>query len=76
VLFENLSNEINSESCKTVFVGNHKCNDFAAHCSVQYGCKTFSLVIETASDVFDDFGFRVFLLQVFDLPFEVVFLFS
>jgi hypothetical protein len=50
VLLKNLSNEVDLKSCKTVSVGNHKCDVSSRHRSFQNGFKTFSFEVESTAD--------------------------
>ena len=64
--------EFTSESRQSVAVGNHNMDAITPHCSFQNGFKTFTFEVESAANVFDDFGLRVLLLHEGDLPFKVI----
>jgi hypothetical protein len=72
----NLFDEFNPKSCKSVSVGNHNVELIAAHCAFQKGCKSFPFEVETAADIFDNFSGGIFSPHEFDLSFKVVALFG
>jgi hypothetical protein len=66
--------KVKAEPCKAVAVGNHNCELIALQAAFQYGFKTFPIEVESAGDVGDNFGVRLFGFKVGNLSLQIVFL--
>lgn len=66
--------EFKSEPAQPVFVSDNQLFDLSAHDALQYGEKSFSLKVEAAADVGNDFVIRELLFEESGLSREIVFL--
>jgi len=69
---DNGFNESKGDATQSVSVGNHKSSDAPLQAFVQNGLETFSIPVETGTDVFDDDMVWEFLLEELDLSLEVI----
>lgn len=67
-------NEFEAETSQSVPVADNNRETFASHCAFQYGTKTFSLEVESAPNVSNDFAIRVAFSEIGGLSVEVGFL--
>ena len=66
--------EFKSESAKSISVGNHNFELMSLPTSFQYGFKSFSFVVKSGANIFDDFCSWESFLEIFGLSSEVWFL--
>jgi hypothetical protein len=57
-------------------VGNHNCKLVALDAAFQYGFKPFAFEIESAANVGDNFGVRLFRFEVGNLSLQIALLFA